>query len=85
MKLEKKEQKNFKKEQKEQRRLKNKETKLYTFRNFAREIKRIVWPKHVKTWKWFGITIAFLILMALFCFLISLGFSSLWNFVGIKS
>ncbi|MDP4042659.1 preprotein translocase subunit SecE [Mycoplasmopsis arginini] len=62
-----------------------KETKLYTFRNLGKEIKRVVWPKHSKAWKWFGITIAFLAIMALFCFLVSLGFTGLWNVVGIKS
>ncbi|PZV99811.1 preprotein translocase subunit SecE [Metamycoplasma auris] len=61
-----------------------KEARLYTFRNWVKEIKRVVWPRNAKSWKWFGITIAFLIIMALFCFLVSLAFTSLWNSVGIK-
>ncbi|WP_045433662.1 preprotein translocase subunit SecE [Metamycoplasma canadense] len=86
---EKKEEKNRLKKQKEidkkRKKEEQKETKLYTFRNLAKEVKRIAWPKSAKTWKWFGITIGFLVLMALFCFLITLGFTSLWNIVGIKS
>ncbi|ENY68515.1 Hypothetical protein, putative SecE subunit [Metamycoplasma auris 15026] len=61
-----------------------KESRLYTFRNWIKEIKRVVWPRSSKSWKWFGITIAFLVVMALFCFLVSLAFTSLWNVVGIK-
>ncbi|WP_330463470.1 preprotein translocase subunit SecE [Metamycoplasma gateae] len=63
----------------------SKQTRLYTFRNLVKEIKRVVWPKNSKSWKWFGITIAFLLIMAIFCFLVSLGFTGLWNVVGIKS
>ncbi|TPR53916.1 preprotein translocase subunit SecE [Metamycoplasma neophronis] len=59
--------------------------KSSTMRNWVKEIKRIVWPKSSKAWKWFWITIAFLIVMGLFCFLITLGFTSLWNSVGIKA
>lgn len=61
------------------------QVKLYTFRNWIKEIKRVIWPKSAKSWKWFGITILFLVLMAAFCFAITLGFSSLWNSVGIKA
>ncbi|VEU79167.1 Uncharacterised protein [Metamycoplasma cloacale] len=56
-----------------------------TMKNFVKEIKRIKWPKHKKVWKWFGITITFVVLMAVFCFLITLGFTGLWNIVGIKA
>ncbi|MBN4089218.1 preprotein translocase subunit SecE [Mycoplasma enhydrae] len=75
----------LKRQEKQARQMASKEGRLFTFRNFFREIKRVVWPKHSKSWKWFGITIAFLVVMAIFCFLVSLAFSSLWNVVGIKS
>ncbi|MDD7912805.1 preprotein translocase subunit SecE [Metamycoplasma hyosynoviae] len=56
-----------------------------TTKNFIKEIKRIRWPKSSKVWKWFGITIAFLVVMAIFCFLVTLGFTTIWNAIGIKS
>ena len=56
-----------------------------TTKNFIKEIKRIKWPKSAKVWKWFGITILFLVVMSVFCFLITLGFTSIWNAAGIKS
>ncbi|ENY53702.1 Hypothetical protein, putative Sec E subunit [Metamycoplasma alkalescens 14918] len=84
IKLEKKRNKQIKENIKQQKKEAAKEIKLYTFRNWVREIKRVVWPKNAKVWKWFGITIAFLIVMAVFCFLVTLGFTSLWNVIGIK-
>ncbi|MBN0970403.1 preprotein translocase subunit SecE [Mycoplasma phocoeninasale] len=55
-----------------------------TVKNWIKEIKRIIWPKSSKSWRWFGITIVFLVIMAIFCFLITLGFTGLWNALGIK-
>ncbi|AXE60929.1 preprotein translocase subunit SecE [[Mycoplasma] phocae] len=55
-----------------------------TVKNWFKEIKRIIWPKSSKSWRWFGITIVFLVIMAIFCFLITLGFTGLWNVLGIK-
>ncbi|AWX69533.1 preprotein translocase subunit SecE [[Mycoplasma] anseris] len=64
---------------------KSKTNKESTMKNFAKEVKRIRWPKTKKVWKWFGITIVFLVVLAVFCFLITLGFTSLWNVIGIKA
>ncbi|WP_373434884.1 preprotein translocase subunit SecE [Metamycoplasma equirhinis] len=81
--------KNIKREErqaKKQHRLtaKAREPKPSTFKNFIKEIKRIIWPKSSKSWKWFGITISFLIVMGVFCFLVTLGFTGMWNALGIK-
>ncbi|WP_412031600.1 preprotein translocase subunit SecE [Metamycoplasma buccale] len=62
-----------------------KEIKESTIKNFVKEVKRIKWPKSSKTWRWFGITIAFLVGFAIFCFLVTFAFTSLWNSIGIKS
>ncbi|TPE56567.1 preprotein translocase subunit SecE [[Mycoplasma] falconis] len=59
--------------------------KSSTLKNWVKEIKRIIWPKSSKAWKWFGITVAFAVGAAIFCFLVTLGFTSLWNTVGIKN
>lgn len=56
-----------------------------TTKNFIKEVKRIKWPRSTKVWKWFGITITFLVIMSVFCFLITLAFTSIWNVAGIKS
>ena len=34
-----------------------------TTKNFIKEVKRIKWPRITKVWKWFVITITFLIIM----------------------
>ncbi|MGX9339399.1 preprotein translocase subunit SecE [Mycoplasma sp. 1890] len=70
---------------KERKKDEAKATKLYTFRNLVREIKRVAWPSNFKSWKWFGITIAFVLIMAIFCFVITLIFTGLWNVVGIRT
>lgn len=62
-----------------------KKSQSSTMKNWIKEIKRILWPKSAKSWRWFGITIAFIVLLAIFCFLITLAFSGLWNAVGIKA
>lgn len=56
-----------------------------TTKNFIKEVKRIRWPRAAKVWKWFGITIGFVVVMAIFCFLITLAFTGIWNLAGIKS
>ncbi|ACF07041.1 Uncharacterised protein [Metamycoplasma arthritidis] len=56
-----------------------------TTKNFVKEIKRIRWSRPAKSWRWFGITIAFTAAFAIFAFLITFIFTSLWNLVGIKS
>ncbi|RMA77564.1 preprotein translocase subunit SecE [Metamycoplasma subdolum] len=73
------------KEEKIEDKKESKPIKESTLKNFAKEVKRIKWPKSAKAWKWFGITIAFLVVMAIFCFLMTLLFSSVWNAIGIKS
>ncbi len=80
----------LKKQKREEAKMKKEALKLEkkpkpsTMKNWVKEIKRIIWPKSSKAWRWFGITIAFLLIMGLFCFLITLGFTSMWNAVGIK-
>ncbi|AZG68600.1 preprotein translocase subunit SecE [Mycoplasma struthionis] len=63
----------------------NQELKNSTMKNWVKEIKRINWARAPKAWKWFGLTMAFLIVLGIFCFLITLSFTSLWNLVGIKA
>ena len=65
----------------------NKKTPLVdsTIKNFVKEVKRVNFPKATKVFKWLGITLAFLAIMAVFCFLITLGFTTIWTKLGIKS
>ncbi|MGX9395932.1 preprotein translocase subunit SecE [Mycoplasma sp. 1573] len=54
------------------------------FRAFRKDIKRIIWPSGKKSWVWFGLTVAFVVVFAIFFFVVTLLFTNLWNAVGIK-
>ncbi|QJR43870.1 preprotein translocase subunit SecE [Mycoplasma miroungirhinis] len=59
-------------------------TKERPFRSFRKDIKRIIWPKAKKAWKWYAFTLLFLVVFAVLFFLITVFFTNIWNSLGIK-
>lgn len=58
--------------------------KPYATRNFVKEIKRISWPTKKKHYRYFFITLIFLVCLVAFFALVTFGAKEILDWIGVK-
>ena len=79
----KKQKENVVKEPKKIREHSRTQTSKNAVKGFFKELKRVRWPNSSVAWKTFWTTLLFIIIAGLVLFLITLGFTTMWEKIGV--